>query len=255
MDAWGGVMRFAAAGPRGGGVKALAVGAACALAAALAPASAAAEVTIGPSEITVAANGAGAVVTRSPFGIRFTDASGETVLAEVHGAGAPPLERSVVDPASGPTGETLYAPLSFLVGNDSEQTYTTSVYAGKLSGQYSGDLASVEESGTEYSAREVLEARAEGEGVHLVVSTNDPSGRTLTVTIEPESLGSHAAIRVAARPSQPEGVAAMSDSFDGGSDGGLPRLRRQARRPRPARAGILQLGRPGERDDDPRTAV
>ena len=47
----------------------------------------------------------------------------------------------------------------------------------------------------------------------MVVSTNNPSGRTLTVTGTPERTSGGEIIRVAAAPSEPAGVAAMSDSF------------------------------------------
>jgi alpha-glucosidase len=42
------------------------------------------------------------------------------------------------------------------------------------------------------------------------VSTDDPTGRRLSVTVAPDGAG---AIRVTAVPSDPTGVAAMGDSF------------------------------------------
>ena len=45
----------------------------------------------------------------------------------------------------------------------------------------------------------------------LTLSTNDPSGRTLMVTVAPQGAD---AIRVSAVPSEPAGVAAMADSFN-----------------------------------------
>ncbi len=71
----------------------------------------------------------------------------------------------------------------------------------------------MEESGTEYSAQEVTSAEPFGEGVRLTVSTNDPSGRTLQVTLNPAQTSSGPIIRLLASPSEPAGVAAMSDSF------------------------------------------
>ena len=47
----------------------------------------------------------------------------------------------------------------------------------------------------------------------MTVSTNDPSGRTLQVTLTPEQTTSGAGIRLKAVPSEAAGVAAMSDSF------------------------------------------
>jgi alpha-glucosidase (family GH31 glycosyl hydrolase) len=57
----------------------------------------------------------------------------------------------------------------------------------------------------------VLSATANGTGVSLTVSTNDPSGRQLLVTVTPA--GPSDAIAVAVSPSDPANVATMSDSF------------------------------------------
>ena len=116
-----------------------------------------------------------------------------------------PLMRSVIDPAPEPSGSTLYSPLSFLVGSDQPESYTNTKFVGRESGQLSGDLESVEESGTEYSARGVLSAQAEGDGVRMVLSTNDPSGRTLTVTVSPQETASGELIRVGGLPQRSAG--------------------------------------------------
>lgn len=176
---------------------------------------AAASVTIGPERIEVQGEGAGAVIARRPFHVAFTGARGETVLSEAPNSSeaSMPLERSVIDPASEPDGDTVYSPLTFLVGSDDPSTYTTGRFAGSLSGEFTGDLEAVSEEGTEYSAREVLSAEAHGEGVALTVSTNDPGGMRLEVTIEPERTASGGAIRLTATPSEPASVAAMADSF------------------------------------------
>jgi alpha-glucosidase (family GH31 glycosyl hydrolase) len=174
-----------------------------------------ASVTIGPERIEVSGDGADAVITRSPFHVSFNGPHGEAVLAEVpnESEDSLPLERSVVDPASEPDGDTVYSPLSFLVGSDDPSTHTTGRFAGGVRGEYSGDLEGVAETGTEYSARAVLSAEASGEGVALRLSTNDPSGMQLDVSITPQSTASGGAIRLSASPSEPAGVAAMADSF------------------------------------------
>ncbi len=164
-------------------------------------APATASVSIGPQQIVLEAPEASAVITRAPFGIAFRDAGGHTVLSEATGAESfalPPALRLATEPA----GPALYAPLTFLVGSDQPATYTQR--------QDGGDLSSVQEGGTEYSAREVLAAEAAGEGVRLTLSTTDPAGRTLSVTVTPQGA---AAIRVSATPSDPGEVAAMADSF------------------------------------------
>ncbi|HMD51397.1 MAG TPA: hypothetical protein VKG62_01685, partial [Solirubrobacteraceae bacterium] len=153
------------------------------------PGTSGAAVTLGPEQILVTAPGAGAVITRAPFQIAFTDGAGHTVLSEVPGG-------------SEPAGPLDYAPLSYLVGSDEPSTI-----AG---GEYGGDLLSVTETGTEYSAVDVIAAVPSGEGVELTLSTNDPSGRELDVTVAPQD---SSAIRVSAAPSDAEGVAAMADSF------------------------------------------
>jgi len=164
--------------------------------------SAYASATLGPQQIVVEGDGAGAVITRAPFGIAFTNAEGQTVLSEAASSGSLTLPPAPPGLAGEPTGPALYAPLSFLVGSDQPSTF--------VADQDEGDLRTVEEAGTEYSAQEVVGASAEGEGVRLTVSTNDPSGRQLNVTIAPQGAG---AIRISAAPSDPSGVAAMADSF------------------------------------------
>jgi len=167
------------------------------------PAPAAASVILGRTQILVRGPGAGAVITRAPFQVSFTDAHDRPVLSEVPGQNTgftlPPALPGV---SSAPTGPVLYAPLSFLVGVDQPTTYGL--------GQWVGNLQSDEETGTEYSAQEVLAAVPAGEGVDLTVSTDDPSGRRLGVTVVPDGSG---AIRVTATVSDPAGVVAMADSF------------------------------------------
>ncbi len=189
-----------------GRVAALALACACG-AIALAGASAvpaAASVTLGGAQIVVQGQGASAVITRAPFGIEFRNASGTTVLSEVATSDEPlTLAPTLPGAPAEMSGEALYAPLSFLVGRDSPRTFA--------SGQFEGDLIEDEEAGTEYSAREVLSAASSGEGVALTLSTDDPSGRTLSVSIAPAGA---AAIGVSAAPQDPSGVAAMADSFN-----------------------------------------
>lgn len=178
----------------------MAVAAACSVAAHAAPARA--SVTIGAQQIVVEGAGASALVTRSPFGISFRNGEGRTVLSEVSGGGSLQLPPEPPGMLSEPTGPALYAPLSFLVGVDEPSTY--SEYGDN------GDLKSVEETGVECSAREVTGAEPAGEGVRLTLSTNDPSGRTMAVTVAPVAAGG---IEVSATVSEPAGVAAMADSF------------------------------------------
>jgi sulfoquinovosidase len=172
------------------------------LASLLAAVPAAASVRIGRGEITVETGGASAVIERAPFGMSFRNSAGQIVLAEVPNDRSFTLPASEARLASEPAGPALYAPLSLLVGRSQPQTFTEGVF--------NGDLESVEESGTEYSAQSVLSAKTCAGGVTLEVSTDDPDGRILTVDVVPHGAG---AIKVSAIPSKPTGVGAMADSF------------------------------------------
>ena len=223
---------------------ALATAAALLLGAAGGTAPAAASVTTAPGEIVVSGEEASAVVQLEPFRLSFRDGEGRQVLTEAPGSG----ESFQLPPYTGgspskPTGPALYAPLSFLVGSDEPVTFGTHQANVRETGDV-GDLESDEEAGVEYSAQRVVAAAPSGEGVVLTVATNDPSGRTLSVNVGPDGAS---AIRVHAAPSDPAGGRGDGGLLRLQHGGGLPRLRRPSQRARPARPGILQLGRPGER--------
>ncbi|MCB0874861.1 MAG: hypothetical protein KDB46_01580 [Solirubrobacterales bacterium] len=177
---------------------------ACALAL---PGLADARSAVGARSAVVSSAGASARIAYDPLQISFEDARGRTVLRGLTGrAGAstelPGLPRSQFG-APGPVPPTLYAPLSLLVGSVGIDQFPTF--------QWNGNLDSVTEAGTEYGAVAVERARVRGPGVRLIVSTSDPSGRSLIVDVMPGPLAG--TIAVAARPDDPSGVAAISDSF------------------------------------------
>jgi alpha-glucosidase len=151
--------------------------------------------------------GAGsAVIVRSPFQIDFTDRHGRVVLSEASAerrmfALSPPGLPLVPDYGA-PLQGTLYAPLEFTVGTESDTAQT--------SGTWAGDLLSSVRTGTVYRARSVRSAQPVGRSVRLVVSTTDPSGREIVVTIGPDRAGT---IRVSARPTPTTGVVGVGDSF------------------------------------------
>ncbi len=163
-------------------------------------------VQITGSQIVVAVpSGARAIINRSPFGLRFLDASGHTTLNEVPSTATP----MPVAPDSqaefgtiGPPPPTLYAPLSFLVGAET--------ISQEPAGQWEGNLTSVSKTGVEFSAQSVLDARQQGRAAVLTLSTNDPTGRKLVLTVAP---GAGDQLNVSALPEPATGVAAMSDSF------------------------------------------
>jgi alpha-glucosidase len=170
------------------------------------PASAAAP-AIGPQQIVVNGRGAGAVIDRSPFRIAFTGAGSRTVLAQLPDSGQAPLPLAPT-PQPIPLGNdtqtrpALYAPFQFTVGAARDFQYPGS--------QWNGNELAGTEAGVVYSARAVIDARALGDGVELTLSTSDPTGRRLRVTVAPGPAGT---MRVTAAPTPDAGVATVGDSF------------------------------------------
>jgi alpha-glucosidase (family GH31 glycosyl hydrolase) len=172
-------------------------------------------VALSRKSVEVRAPGAAAVITRSPFRIRFLNSCGGPVLSEVRNTmPAPkrlPATSDPVDPGfDSPRHPPLYVPLSFTVG-----TQQLSQYEGLIWG---GNVRSGTRSGIRYSARNVINATRLRGGVRLLVATDDPSGRRLIVVVRP--IGSDA-IRVSARLDRPAGVAMLSDSFASARDEGF----------------------------------
>src|SRR4051812_11555678 len=173
----------------------------------LAAAPAQATVSVGAQRIEVGGDGGRVVIARSPFGLSFADRAGRVVLGEVANTGQAPLVVPPVAEQPPIVGETpprpsLYAPLTFTVGDERAVQFPAT--------QWSGDLLAEFETGVAYSARDVTGAEARGEGVHLTVSTSDPSGRTLGVDVAP---GPASTFRVSVRPSTAGGIASMGDAF------------------------------------------
>ena len=101
-----------------------------------------------------------------------------------------------------PLQPTLYGPFEFTVGSEADLV--------RASGTWSGDLVSTARTGTVFGARRVLSITRAGAGVKLELSTSDPSGRRLSVTIEP---GSRGVFVLAARPTPAAGVVGIGDTF------------------------------------------
>jgi alpha-glucosidase len=174
-----------------------------------------ANVAVSRARIVVMTRGARVEISRRPFRLTFADGAGRAVLSEVANTRqAPRVQAPIVDPlppgVENRASATLYAPLGFLVGSE-----TFSQYEGLIWG---GNLKSGSRAGVQYSARNVLSARATGGGVSLVVATSDPSGRRLLVRVAPLAGG---ALSVSARLNRPAGVATLGDSFSSGPDEGF----------------------------------
>ena len=161
-----------------------------------------------------------------------------------------------IDPASEPDGDTVYSPLSFLVGSDHPADVhdrTVRWRCERRVQRRSGRGRA--KAGTEYSARAVLSAEASGEGVALTLSTNDPSGMQLEVTHQAPEHRERRRDPPLREPERTRRACRRWPTPSPRARRGVPRVRRTPRRARPARAGILQLGRPGERHGNPRTGL
>ncbi|MEA2167799.1 MAG: sulfoquinovosidase [Solirubrobacteraceae bacterium] len=162
---------------------------------------------INDAGVTVIGRGASAVVTRDPVGIAFRGARGTTVLREFASASPDPF---AVLPVPGPVplgldvppSPALYAPLTFTVGSG--------VRIQAPAAQFVGNILTGVETGLTYQATAVTRAEPAGRGARLTLATNDPSGRTLGLTVTPGRPGT---IRVSVRPSDPTGISAMGDAF------------------------------------------
>jgi alpha-glucosidase (family GH31 glycosyl hydrolase) len=164
-------------------------------------------VTITQRQVIVRAGSDTVVVTRDPFRLRIVESSGAAALTEVANLKpGPKVVPPTIDPAPPGTdsqkSDQLYSPLSYLVGQQSFTQYIGGIWSGNLK---SGTL-----SGVQYSARNVIAARRLGQGAILTVSTNDRTGRTLSVAILPAARG---LIRISVAPHPATGVAMLSDSF------------------------------------------
>ena len=174
---------------------------------AAAPAPAPAAVTIDVNQVTVTGDGATAVVYRQPFRMTFAEPGVGTVLEEVPNTSPAPLVTPANPEAAPPgidavDGPALYAPLTFTVGDRSNLQYPATPWVGN---QLAGN-----EAGVKYSALAVVDARVEGAGARLEVSTSDPTGRRLVVIVAPGPAGT---MRVSVRPTPADGVVTMGDSF------------------------------------------
>ena len=177
-----------------------------------------------PAVLKILSAGNRAEVQTKAFQLAFIDSSNRTVLAEVANTSPAPMPEagSPTEILGGDTqpNPTLYAPMVFLVGTQQTTQSPGSIYGGnELGGVSSGVLYSATAvTGVQYCGAAAKDA---SQGALLTVSTNDPSGRLLKVTITPGAQGTIrvAAVTVAA-PGQPEAepVAVLADSFATAAD-------------------------------------
>src|SRR4051794_6621960 len=128
------------------------------------PASARAQVSVTAEQVVVSAPSTRAFVTRKPFRLRIADGAGKTLLGEVGNTGQAPLPVAPTpDPV--PLGQdtqkrpALYAPLAFTVGDSRDVQYPAA--------QWEGTMLAGTEAGVTYSARDVEQVAAAGDGARL----------------------------------------------------------------------------------------
>lgn len=146
-------------------------------------------------------------IARAPFAMQVLNAAGQPVLTQVPGNGGP---RLVHNEAAKPLGvtpsewlfSTRYTPFTFTVGTSSATPFP-------ISPLWAGDLWQASTTGMQYAATGVLSARSLAQGLELTLATDDPSGRTLGVTLGTDS----GRLRVSVVPSSTKGIVAMGDSF------------------------------------------
>ncbi|HEU4362055.1 MAG TPA: TIM-barrel domain-containing protein [Mycobacterium sp.] len=143
--------------------------------------------------------------SQNPFAMQVLNTSGETVLAQVPYAGSPKL---VSDVAALPLGLTprglikhRYAPFTFTVGRATTKAFTSTFWQG--------DTTFAANGGVQYAATGVQSVQQAPNGLQLTLTTDDPSGRTLAVTLSTDS----GRLSVAVMPSSTTGIVAMADSF------------------------------------------
>ncbi|MCW2990808.1 MAG: glycoside hydrolase family 31 [Solirubrobacterales bacterium] len=163
--------------------------------------AASAAIRIGDEIKVTAAGGSSVNITRSPLAISFQDPSGRTILGSQPGAGSAvvaPVPQQQFGTQSAPP-PALYAPLSFLVGQQSIAQFPAQ--------QWQGDLQSVTQTGIKYAATQVSDVRPDGAGVTMTLETTDPTGRTLTMKVAPRGRDG---LRVSVRG---DGIGALAASF------------------------------------------
>lgn len=164
------------------------------------------------STVTLSCPYGSAVITRSPFGLRFLDPAGKVVLETVETIQQGPSPLIAVD--SFPIGNQslpppIYAPISYAVGVDPVLQYIASPFVA--------DLLLRLTAGVEYAAGDVMSfSGAEENAITARLGGQGPANRALTVRIGPDPSGP--AFRVAVEFDDGAGIAVTSLAFKSGDD-------------------------------------
>lgn len=158
-------------------------------------------VDLGNTQISVRGPHIQVLIDRVPFRMRFADEAGHPIVEQAAPDGALASEIKLASPIPAPAA---YAPLAFIVGT---RTHT------QMGGTNAGNSAGGTLNGRQYGAVNVVTAAAccAQAGVDLTLSTSDPSGRLLRVTIELDADGRSAHVTAQADPARD--VVVVSDSF------------------------------------------
>lgn len=131
-------------------------------------------------------------VTRSPFALQIEDRSGRTVLRS--------LERTER------AGDTLYAPLGFVTGDDPELRYPVLEGLGPQPNPNPSDPVPPRY----HAATTIREISTEADCVIVDLTTDDPEGRSMRLRIDETEPGTFEA---EASVSEPSGVSAIFAAF------------------------------------------
>lgn len=143
------------------------------------------KVEIGEDLITLRSSAGRLMIRRAPLGFVVQTAAGDTVLQSTQQSALPFTLRAALPRAPGgidnPDLPPLYAPITFLVGTATQLQFPISFWTGNM-------LAAAE-MGVEYRLEDVMSVETIDNGVRLMVSSSDPSGRSAAVTVTGHTAG------------------------------------------------------------------
>lgn len=168
------------------------------------------DVEISETQLRLSTGEAAVTVQRESVELSFSDSGGRTVLRNTRNARPAPFVGLEITDALGSDllPELLsYAPIVFEVGGAVNPEWPAGFWVGNL---ITGARA-----GAVFAALDVEEIEQDGERVHARLSTNDPSGRVVHLTLKPAEQG---AVETHIRVEPATGVTAVAASFAMGAE-------------------------------------
>jgi sulfoquinovosidase len=166
----------------------------------------AADVRVGPGDVTVESGGARAVIERSPFRMTFLRADGDVALQQVPNDLPAPGAHATTDKDvlgfDAVPEAAAYQPFAFEVGGEAMTQWNAIMWAGNtlLTGK----------AGIAHRATEVRDVAVDDDAGVLTLATTDPA-RTIALRVEPDE--GRRTFRVRASLSNAAGVTGFGDSF------------------------------------------